>query len=85
MLDCWICYKAFFHCRSVYKPGALTVFALNVNRNLTQMLTFTGALAKQVIHVYLLTPGDGQDGILSKYVENTFTTIVPVKLNVNVN
>ena len=85
MLDCWICYKAFFHCRSVYKPGALTVFALNVNRNLTQLLTFTGALAKQVIHVYLLTSDDGPDGILSKYVQNTFTTIVPVKLNVNVN
>ena len=61
-------FRYLFHCRSAYKPGALTVFALNVNRNLTQMLTFSGALAKQVIHVYLLTPGDGQDGILSKYV-----------------
>jgi heparanase len=88
--------RVYAHCtntdRSRYKTGALTVFALNVNRNLTQMLTFTGALAKQVIHVYLLTPDDDDpDGILSKWIqlngerlvmpsENTMPDLKPVIL-----
>lgn len=66
--------RVYAHCtdvdRSQYKSGALTVFALNVNRNLTQMLSFTGTLAKQVIHAYLLTDDDGPDGILSKLLDS---------------
>lgn len=52
---------------SRYGPGAITLYALNVNVNDSTTITVKGALSMQKVDVYLLTPGD-KEGLLSKYV-----------------
>ena len=49
----------------MYFPGSLTVYALNMNVNVTELLTFKGELAYQRVDVYLFMP-DGPEGLTSR-------------------
>ncbi|KAI0215931.1 Hyaluronoglucuronidase [Lamellibrachia satsuma] len=62
--------RVYVHCTRPsprYQPGAITLYALNVNVNDSTTIIVKGALSMQKVDVYLLTPGD-KDGMLSKYV-----------------
>jgi heparanase 1 len=62
--------RVYAHCTKPsdqYYAGSVTVFALNMNKNVTELLTFKGSLAYQKVDVYLMT-ADGPEGLLSRYV-----------------
>ncbi len=55
----------------MYFAGAVTVFALNMNKNVTELLTFKGDLGHQKVDIYLMK-ADGPDGLLSRFVKTNF-------------
>ena len=60
-----MCFISCSHSSSKYGPGAITVYALNVNKYYPVTIKVNEEFSLSYMDLYRLTPGD-KDGVLSK-------------------